>query len=225
MTASAEPVVVLLFADSEDRGSLLRGQLSMILPGASIRPLTRANLAEGSLETGDAALIDVNCGACVGRGESETVGGGPLTVVMKNALQPAMVLRARGFTGPIVVVANVPDEKALCAAAETLGVIAVVRERCEESPVPLARALSSAFEANARVTPALVRARRVFAAGQTALSLQHAINNPLAALMAEAQLLQMEELNGEQRGSVDRMVELCRRISVLVRQLDAIGDG
>ncbi|HEX4469239.1 MAG TPA: histidine kinase dimerization/phospho-acceptor domain-containing protein [Gemmatimonadaceae bacterium] len=225
MTAPAEPVVVLLFADSEDRGSLLRGLLSMILPGASIRSLTSANLAEGALEAGDAALIDVHCGACVGSDDSETVGGGPVTVVMKNALQPAMVLRARGFTRPIVVVANVPDEKAFCAAAETLGVVAVARERCEESPAPLARALSSAFEADARVTPTLVRARRVFAAGQTALSLQHAINNPLAALMAEAQLLQMEELNGEQRGSVDRMVELCRRISALVRQLDAIGDG
>jgi signal transduction histidine kinase len=165
----------------------------------------------------------LNCGAFVSHGESETARVGHSAV--ESALQPASLLRARGFTGPIVVVTSVPDDKALCDAAEVLGVVALFREHCEESPAPLAKALSSAFEADARITPTLVRARRVFAAGQATLSLQHAINNPLAALMAEAQLLQMEELNGEQRGSVDRMVELCRRISVLVRQLDAIADG
>lgn len=197
----------------------------MILPGASIRLLTTSEIGEGTLDSGDAALIDVDCEASIAGCDSEGVGGGDSTVAAKNALQSATLLRARGFTGPIVVVASAPDEKALCDSADAIGIIPLSREGYEESPVLLAKALSSAFQADARVTPTLVRARRVFAAGQAALSLQHAINNPLAALMAEAQLLQMEELNGEQRGSVDRMVELCRRISVLVRQLDAIADS
>jgi signal transduction histidine kinase len=68
----------------------------------------------------------------------------------------------------------------------------------------------------------VAQARRVFAAGQAALSLQHSINNPLAALLAEAQLLELEELPKEQREAVGRMIELCRRIVALVRQLDAL---
>ena len=77
----------------------------------------------------------------------------------------------------------------------------------------------------AEASAELMQARRVFAAGQVALSLQHAINNPLAALLAEAQLLQFEDLTSEQRASVDRIVELCRRVVVLVRRLDAVADG
>jgi len=86
-------------------------------------------------------------------------------------------------------------------------------------------ALTAASDSEAGMTPELRQARRIFAAGQAALSLQHAINNPLAALLAEAQLLQLEELSAEQRGSVDRMVELCRRIVALVRRLDALAES
>jgi nitrogen-specific signal transduction histidine kinase len=68
----------------------------------------------------------------------------------------------------------------------------------------------------------LAQARRIFAAGQAALSLQHSINNPLAALLAEAQLLQLEEMPKEQQQSVERIIELCRRIVMLVRRLDAL---
>ena len=41
--------------------------------------------------------------------------------------------------------------------------------------------------------------------------LQHAMNNALAALMAEAQLLELEELTPAQRESVERMVRERRR--------------
>ena len=51
--------------------------------------------------------------------------------------------------------------------------------------------------------------------------LRHALNNPLAALLAEAQLLELEELTDEQRQSVERMVALCRRMVGIVRALDA----
>ena len=42
--------------------------------------------------------------------------------------------------------------------------------------------------------------------------LQHKLNNPLAALLAEAQLLELEELHADHATSVRRMVELCRRL-------------
>ena len=51
---------------------------------------------------------------------------------------------------------------------------------------------------------------------------QHSLNNPLAALLAEAQLLAMETtLEPEHRAAVDRMTELVRRLITLVRGLDS----
>lgn len=51
---------------------------------------------------------------------------------------------------------------------------------------------------------------------------QHSLNNPLAALLAEAQLLAMETtLHPEHRAAVDRMTELVRRLISLVRGLDS----
>jgi signal transduction histidine kinase len=55
---------------------------------------------------------------------------------------------------------------------------------------------------------------------------QHSLNNPLAALLAEAQLLAMETtLDPEHRAAVDRMTELVRRLITLVRGLDSTVDG
>ncbi len=52
--------------------------------------------------------------------------------------------------------------------------------------------------------------------------IRHMLNNPLTALLTEAQLLQLEELPDEQKQSVDRIVELCRRTIDAVKQLDNI---
>jgi signal transduction histidine kinase len=54
---------------------------------------------------------------------------------------------------------------------------------------------------------------------------QHQLNNPLAALLAEAQLLGMEPtLGAEQRAAALRITELTRRVIALVRGLDvAVG--
>jgi nitrogen-specific signal transduction histidine kinase len=64
----------------------------------------------------------------------------------------------------------------------------------------------------------------VIAAGERALALQHDINNPLAGLLAEVQLLQLDQLTPEQRAATERILELCRRVVVLVRRLDALAD-
>lgn len=61
-------------------------------------------------------------------------------------------------------------------------------------------------------------------ARMTAL-VQHTLNNPLAALLAEAQLLGMEPtLDPEHRAAVDRMTELVRRLIALVRGLESAVD-
>ncbi|HJU66628.1 MAG TPA: histidine kinase dimerization/phospho-acceptor domain-containing protein [Gemmatimonadaceae bacterium] len=52
---------------------------------------------------------------------------------------------------------------------------------------------------------------------------QHEMNNPLAALLAEAQLLELDAtLNAEQRDSVRRIVDLARRVIASSRKLDAL---
>lgn len=58
---------------------------------------------------------------------------------------------------------------------------------------------------------------------KNAARIQHAMNNPLAALLAEEQLLSMEAtLSADQRASVERIIELTRRVIVLVRDLDEL---
>lgn len=49
-------------------------------------------------------------------------------------------------------------------------------------------------------------------------SLQHSLNNPLAGLLAELQLLEMEELAPDHRESVERAIGLCRRVIQIVRE-------
>ena len=53
--------------------------------------------------------------------------------------------------------------------------------------------------------------------------LQHEINNPLAALLAEAQLLALDEtLNEEHQRSVGRIIDLTRRVAESVRKFDEL---
>jgi nitrogen-specific signal transduction histidine kinase len=53
-------------------------------------------------------------------------------------------------------------------------------------------------------------------------SVRHEINNVLAALMAEAQLLQMEDLTPDQASGADRIVSHTRRLRDLLRQPQAV---
>lgn len=59
-------------------------------------------------------------------------------------------------------------------------------------------------------------------ASEIAGRVQHALNNALAALMAEAQLLELEELTPPQGAAVRRMVDFCRQMALIVRELDGI---
>lgn len=65
----------------------------------------------------------------------------------------------------------------------------------------------------------LRRVRSDVALGESARALQHAFNNPLTALLAEAQLLELESLSEEHQGAVLRIVALARRLAVLTRKL------
>lgn len=51
-----------------------------------------------------------------------------------------------------------------------------------------------------------------------AKSLQHTLNNPLAGLLAELQLLEMDQLTPDQREGVERSIALVRRLITIVRE-------
>ena len=63
--------------------------------------------------------------------------------------------------------------------------------------------------------------QQLAAAGATALQMRHDVNNPLTALLAEAQLLALEPLAPEHKKAVERIVDLCRRTVSLLREVDA----
>ena len=49
-------------------------------------------------------------------------------------------------------------------------------------------------------------------------------NNPLAGIMAEAQLMQLESPTADQAAALERMVALCRRMIELTRTLDGVAE-
>jgi hypothetical protein len=56
-----------------------------------------------------------------------------------------------------------------------------------------------------------------------AARIQHEINNPLSALLAEVQLLTLEPaLGAEHRAALEHIIELTRRVITRVRELDAV---
>jgi signal transduction histidine kinase len=197
---------ILIIEENADRAGALRGELALMLPNAATLSCDASMVGEAPIRDASAILVD---GGNSARGTAELL----------------RLLRARGFGGPVMVLSPAPHDPGLREAMNALGVLGIDRTVADESPDELAATLTRAFSADAEVASALRQARRIFAAGQATLSLQHGINNPLAALMAEAQLLQLEELQPEHRESVDRIVELCRRVVVLVRRLDVLAEG
>jgi signal transduction histidine kinase len=69
----------------------------------------------------------------------------------------------------------------------------------------------------------LRRVRAQIALAESARAVQHALNNPLTALLAEAQLLELEPLADESRAAAARLVELTRRVVAAARRLDVSG--
>ena len=100
----------------------------------------------------------------------------------------------------------------------------LLRALRDEAARPPAREGAGAARNEADLPPAdreLYRVRLHLALGARAQMIQHSINNPLAALLAEAQLLEMEPLAEEHRVAATRIVDLARRVVAVVRRLDA----
>ena len=141
-------------------------------------------------------------------------------------------LRAGSYAGAAVLVLHSVRERSPSddASAARLGA-----RTCDLEgglTTPLASAVAEALKvrddgaegtASSQAVRALRQTQRLLAAGEMAMRLQHSLNNPLAALLAEAQLLELEELSPDHKGSVERIIELCRRVIDVVRGLDGVG--
>ena len=153
------------------------------------------------------------------------------TVHDEDGVEVLRGLRARGYAGGAVLVLH-PAQAAAADHTETvrrMGARACALDA--ELPSRLGHAVAEALKAtdtgddspSSLAIRALRHNQRLIAAGELAMRLQHSLNNPLAALLAEAQLLEMEELAPDHRASVKRIIELCRRVVGVVRGLDGVG--
>jgi len=142
-------------------------------------------------------------------------------------------LRARGFAGAAALIV---DRSKPSTARDDASATRSGARRCSldgDSLTPLAVAIADALLVDAdaeqatgaaqAAVKALRQTQRLMAAGELAMRLQHSLNNPLAALLAEAQLLELEALSPDHRESVERIIELCRRVVDVVRALDGVG--
>jgi signal transduction histidine kinase len=137
-----------------------------------------------------------------------------------NGAVLAARVRAMGFAGATVVVCDDPGDRAYALAAA--GAAHVAPDKLANQLVPcLAEMLAHAGSEHAAQ---VMRARRLIAAGEIAIGFQHSLNNPLAGILAEAQLMQLDPLPPEQHAALGRIVALCRRIIDLGRTLDGMGE-
>ena len=200
--SGAASIHVMLVIEDAPLEQLTRELLATVLPSAS---LTTVPLARASASDADVAVVDQAVRGLEG-----------VTAVQE--------LRSRGYRGGIVLLAPVCDatiEQRLLALAPARGIARA--EMTTALPAALAElsVRPDLGEELGAIQKELRRAQQLVAMGEATSRIQHTLNNPLTALLAEAQLLEMEELSDEHRAAVKRMIELCRRLVVMVRGLDS----
>ncbi len=209
-TTSTEAPRLAVIAESPAVGSLVLEVLASTAPGLDTQTLD-PGATTLALERTDCVLIDA------------TIGDETGVAVLRR-------IRAAGYGGAAVILtgASAGDgaSRQDVIDASALGARFVAREEI----VPLlgeavanAMAVAGHGTGAEQVRDALRRTQRLVAAGEIALRMQHSLNNPLAALLAEVQLLGMEPLDDEHQEAVERIVELCRRVIGIVRRLDGVG--
>ncbi len=199
------PLRVVCFSAHAPSADELAEAVAAVVPGAEV-------------ETGDLAMtLDPP------EGDLFIVDG---TADAARAMELVRIIRARGAAAPVAFLSGdsgPPEPEAL----KQTGAVSVV----PVADLPLAlpdvldgalaqAALAAGSPGFAALRAAVQETRRLISAGLIARRVKHDINNPLAALLAEAQLLELESMPPEQMESVQRMVELCRRMSIVARRLE-----
>jgi signal transduction histidine kinase len=203
-SSDSTPLRIGLVSNSQPTIALVRESVAAAVPTAA--------LTEGAADA-MAMLADCSLVLIDATGDSAAAG------------ETARRLRAGASRSAIAFLVNARDE-GLATAGARVGALDQVEVKV------LARGMADLIE---RVVAAsggseemvvareeLRRTQRLLAAGEIALGLQHAMNNPLTSVLAEAQLLEMEPLPPETATAVRRIIESTRRLVALVRKLDAV---
>jgi signal transduction histidine kinase len=219
MTPDLAELRLHCIAAAPERAEAIEAIARVLAPSAQVSHATTPSFP-GARPLPDVTIVDADGGTS----DAERRGGDDVTAEVETVRR----LRAGGFNGGIIVLGD-----AILSADSTTE---EEFSRLGATRVPTARlgaALTAAFVAALEPRSAdpgaapllahLARTRQLLSAGEIAMGLQHSMNNPLAAILAESQLLEMDELAPEQREAVARIVALCRRMTAVVRRLDGIG--
>ncbi len=125
----------------------------------------------------------------------------------------------------LAVVGGVADAAAALDAGADDYLVAAAAAAHLPARLTIAERRLAADRARRAVEAELARARPLVAIGETTLTLEHEINNPLAALLGHASLLAMGADSAEQqREYLGIILEQGRRIAAVVRRLGALKD-
>ena len=207
--SGSPPLSVRCITASPLTGEIVRESLARALPMAAFAVAGPDEAVPGRLPPADCIVIDAGSAP------------GP-------AADIALALRAGGARGAIVVLVD-DGESGLAGRLAGIGAVEVLPLR--DAPRQLGDAVARALAGGGWAGPLdavqeeLRRTQRIVAAGEIALGLQHAMNNPLTAVLAEAQLLEMDATSEEMRTAVNRIIDNTRRLVQLVRGLDPVAVG
>ena len=191
---------VLVITDEPDLERIVGELLATMVPSVVVEPATPA---DAPLTEASYAIIDHTVRALAG------------FIVVQE-------LRARGFRGGVVLLDSAPSPELEHRLLSVAPARAVARTRLTAE---LPRALGALIERGAprgelaAVERDLRRAQQLVAIGETTSRIQHTLSNPLTALLAEAQLLEMEPLGEENIAAVRRIIDQARRVVAMVRGL------
>lgn len=138
--------------------------------------------------------------------------------------EDARIARATGFTGGIVCCTDAATDGDAPARSQGISVVGAVPGVADLAAAVAAVGPPSPSGEAPAIDADLARTRQLLAAGEIALTLRHSVNNPLAALLAEIQLLQMSGPADETGAALARMEELVRTMIAITAELDGVRD-
>ncbi|MBV6521697.1 MAG: hypothetical protein MNPFHGCM_01841 [Gemmatimonadaceae bacterium] len=201
------PIRVACLSTAEPTAAALAQLIAALLPGAAVDATDLGSVR--NLPDADCALIDASA--------------------EDKAIEMLRTMRARGFKAPAMLIVS-GGRESLERDRARLGISHVLDSATLAGTLPDALREALRLDGLAKENASLAHALRVLrqtqrllAAGEIALKLQHSLNNPLAALLAEAQLMELEDLGADHRRSVERIIELSRRLIEVTRSLEGIG--
>lgn len=202
------PLRVTCMSSEEPTATALAQLVATLLPGATIDATDLASVR--TVPDSDCAVLDAS-------------------TAEESALGTLRTMRARGFKAPTICVVA-PGQSHDRIDRSRLGITHALDATTLSTTLANAIREATRLDELAQSNPSLAQAlrtirqtQRMLAAGEIAMKLQHSLNNPLAALLAEAQLLELEELEIDHRRSIERIIELSRRLIEVTRTLEGIG--